>query len=260
MNTKSLLLGSLLSASILAQAAEPPIMDWTFSQQPALGAVITDSTGKVSGELLPAAEGGDKVPQLLKEGVPCGTAWDFGDSDTIFAVTPDAAIQSLGNVTATKGMAFAFWVKKDNADKAATHRRVFGWGPVGIDCSAGNDVLHFITSGFPEGADPAEFEKRGGAVSAANAVGVLDGAWHHLVFSADFTKKESNAVLYVDGAEVQRNSVDFSNIKNFKPGKMFFIGGRFNSGNRWTGSIGRFQAWNRALSTEEVAKLTPVKK
>ena len=255
MNTNRLFFVIFFFAAVFAFAGEPPIMDWRFDAAPALGEEITDATGNVSGQLLPAGSGGDMVPQLLKDGVPCGTAWDCGDSDTIFAVKPDGDIQSLGDISATKGMAFAFWIQKDNKDKSALHRRVFGWESLFVDCSAGSDALGFITGGMPAGVDPAKFEQNRGVWNAVSAERVLDGEWHHVVFSIDFSKTDGNVVVYIDGEEAARNSVDFSKAPDFKPGKSFFIGGRLNGANRWTGAIGRFQAWNRALSADEVAKL-----
>lgn len=241
-----------------AGAAEPPIMDWPFHEEPVLKVDISDRTDQVVGQLWPGEKQG-VTPKLVTEDVPCGTAWDFGDSDCIFAVTSDPNIQLLGDTSQSKGMAFAFWVKKDNADELANYLRVFGLSPL-IDCTASKDALTFMTRGEPVGAKSSLIADTNGMWwSTAAAKGVLDGAWHHVAFSANYASADSNVAVFVDGQEVESVSVDFSKMTEMPPAKFFFIGGRLNAGNRWTGAIGRFQAWNRPLEEGEAAAIYAAK-
>lgn len=215
---------------------------------------MNNHSAQDTGEIWPGPETKGHAPALVSGDVPCGTAWDFGASDCILAVKPENGIELLGDASNTRGMAFAFWVRKDNSDRSADYQRVFGWAPA-VDCHAVQGNLAFSTPGIPVGTSPPLNSVVNLFYNAGQANEVLDGAWHHVVFSADFSSSGLNVAVFIDGQESSVGSVNFAAVRDFSPGKFFIIGGPLNAGNRWTGEIGRFQAWNRPLEAAEVATL-----
>lgn len=123
-------------------------------------------------------------------------------------------------------MALAFWINFDNAEKIANHFRALGWSPF-LDCMAMNDRLDFIV---PD--QQTTDENRHSMVKAVSANGVLDGNWHHVVLSIDFSSDDSNFVIYVDGLETQVSSATFNRSAWEARPKFFTIA------NKWPGSFG----------------------
>lgn len=228
--------------SSIVLALDTPIMEWRFDEEPVLKAKITDHIGETHGQLLPG-KNPNGLPKLITQDVPCVTAWDFSESDCVFVVTSETAMEQLGNPADSKGMALAFWINFDNAEKTANHLRALGWSPF-LDCVAMDDGLDFLVPG-----ESSKDENRRPMVKTGSANGVLDGNWHHVVLSIDFSSGDSNLAISVDGLETQVSSVTFNPATWETRPKFFTIA------NRWPGSFGRFQAWNRPLSSAEVARM-----
>jgi|GEM_PF-1593672 len=216
------------------------------SAAPAANGAVPDATGRTVGTLI-----GSASPALVAgPNIAAGNAWNFAGSGSFIRVASNPGIQSLGDITATRGLSVGFWINFTWRSNADNYLRVLGLancldvltadssGNGRIDFRFGNDVnIPQFTLASPR---------------------VLDGAWHHLVATLDFTRSTANAKLYLDGALAVTQSQPIQ--ASFSGGTSNFILGARNTSsstanNPLRGRLDQFAVFDRALGAAEITQL-----
>jgi len=82
---------------------------------------------------------------------------------------------------------------------------------------------------------------------------ISDGNWHHIAFVWDGSYRH----LYVDGAEVIKDSRILSALESADGGLHFGAGNALDAGSFWFGLIDDIRIYDYALGAEEIAALSP---
>ena len=122
-------------------------------------------------------------------------------------------------------------------------------------------VNNHIKSSFWIGADPSEGKLVTGLVpppsgrtspSALQSEFIItDGQWRHIGFVWDGSRR----YLYVDGAEVARDTGTLAPPKSSDGGLYIGAGKSLDAGGLWSGLIDDVRIYDQALSAEEIEKL-----
>ena len=216
------------------------------SAPPAANGSVPDTTGRTTGKLL-----GTPSPTLVA-GANAGTgnAWNFAGSGSFIRVASNPVIQSLGDISATRGISVGFWINYNWLSNADNNLRVLGLAnclDVLTTDTHGDGIVHFRVG---NGVNIPQ-------ITLASPR-VLDGTWHHLVATLDFTRASANAKLYLDGALVVTQSQPIQ--ASFTGGTSNFILGARNSSsstanNPLRGRLDQFAVFDRALSAAEITQL-----
>jgi hypothetical protein len=123
---------------------------------------------------------------------------------------------------------------------------IVGWGPV-------VDGQRF---GFRMNAGRLRLEVGGGNIQGDSSIN--DGGWHHVAGTVqeNATASYPEVILYLDGADDTRRTIDLDPVFNLTAGEDVSIGRRPASNDRYfIGQIDEVRIYNRALTQEETAWL-----
>ncbi len=193
----------------------------------------------------PLIEGANRVkaylvgaprPTIVEGPKLLGKAWDFSATDACIVVKASPSTKLLGDVAHSTGFSFTAWV----AGKPASRFHRF---TTLVDAQT-NDSGGFS---FPIG-DPAKTVP----IYLDTPKQMVDGDWHFLTISIDFTTDDRNIAVYLDGKPnlVMSRKVD----QSFIPGD-FNIGARGPNNGGCHFKIAQVAAYHKALSAAEVATL-----
>ncbi len=216
------------------------------SSAPVANGTVPDTTGRTVGTLISSPS-----PALISgPNASSGNAWDFTSSNAFIRIASNPVIQSLGDINATRGLSVGFWINYNWRSNADNNLRVLGL----TNCL---DVLSTDTHG-----DGIIHFRLGNGINIPQITlaspRVLDGTWHHLVATLDFTRSTANAKLYVDGALAVTQSQPIQ--ANFTGGTSNFILGARNTSsssanNPLRGRLDQFAVFTRALDAAEITQL-----
>ncbi len=192
---------------------------------------IPDATRKVIMHLA-----GQPLPQLVDAPRPLGKAWDFGKTDACIVVKACPATRLLGDVNQTTGFSFTAWV-------CGKYPGRFHRFTTLMDAETSDRAFK-----FPIG-DPSKMVP----VVLDAPEQMVDGDWHFLAISVDFTASEKNITVYLDGKlrAVVSRKIDQSFVNNGD----FCIGARGPGNGGCRMKIGQVSAYYKALSADEVGSL-----
>jgi hypothetical protein len=223
---------------VTAPWSDPTALIYDFEAAPADGNAVADTTGRTTGKLEKSP-----VPALTAgPGKAQGKAWDFGGTEAFVRVASNPVLRSLGDVESTAGLTVAFWV---NGARQGSHRRLMGLG----------GTLE-ITSGAKGGTAPVLIFGNGANIprlQLGTPAETLNGNWHHVVATIDFTASHDNVRLYVDGALKTKREQQFN--AGFASKGDLMIGARDNGGSPMQVKLDQVAFFTRALSAEEIATL-----
>jgi hypothetical protein len=153
-----------------------------------------------------------------------------------YASLPSGIVSGLTNFTISS------WVK---VNALSDWTRIFDFG-------TGTNAYMFLTNNVPgAGLRFAITASGNGSEQRINAAALPTGVWKHVAV----TWSGNTAILYVDGAEVARNSAMTLNPSSLGTTTLNYIGKSQWSDPYLNGTIDDFRIYNRALSATEVASL-----
>jgi len=188
------------------------VLHQSFDGQYISGTTALDSSGQGNNGLISGA-----TPAIGKN----GQALLFDGTDDKFETESD--------VTFSTGVSFSFWMKGSPGAYGTTV------GGTYVFCVAGNigNKITCVADGDSSG-------------SATSSLDVLDGNWHHIVFTST-----SNAqTIYVDGS----NDGSATETLSTDP-RHIGVGNRPSSEVYYAGLIDEVRVYNRALSAQEIGDL-----
>lgn len=204
----------------------------------------TDVTELTTGSITNTING---MPEMTTPPNSTSTsAWDFSNTDSYITVTPNTVIESLGDINTTEGLSIAFWIKLvyNNANHAFL--RIAGLEDV-------FDVLVSQSSGIGK----VEFRVGPDAypIATLGIDNVLDGNWHHIAMTLDYSENIYNYNLFVDGQSSSVQSFPVAASFTAPAGKTLKIGARHNGGHAFPGQLDDFIIFEEALTEDEVIQL-----
>jgi len=246
--------------------AKPPLGDYPKDANPPGGPL----------KFFAAYDGGSVDSIRANYGVDNGVSFVDGVNGKALDGTANGYVvyPSANDFKKATSFSLSFWIKKDGPN-AAGKGTAFAFGlATTTDIWTRQDMfLEFEDAGNPSSADLAAakfylkdqwFEFTG----AKRLPKVLDGQWHHLVFSFDQTT--SILTPYLDGKAVAGLPAGFGKFNNnggivdFSPIAGLVVGGAGHyaigktpddwMGN-FNGQIDQFRMYGEALSADDVAKL-----
>ena len=246
--------------------SQPPLGDYPQDANPPGGPL----------KFFAAYDGGSVDSIRANYGVDNDVAFADGVSGKALDASSNGYVvyPSANDFSKVTSFTLSFWVKK-NGPNAAGKGTAFAFGlATTTDIWTRQDMfLEFEDAGNPSTADSAAakfylkdqwFEFTG----AKRLHKVLDGQWHHLVFSFDQTT--STLTPYLDGAAVAGLPAGFGKFNNnsgkvdFSPIAGLVVGapGHFAIGKtpddwmgNFNGDIDQFRLYGEALSAADVAQL-----
>jgi autotransporter-associated beta strand protein len=247
----------------------PTALFYPLNAQPVSGTGrVPDALGKTAGTIAYPSGSNAILPVLLtnQTGLPGGNAWSFTNTAAFVSVPPTAsnAINRLGDITNTTGLSVSFWVNFFFPGRLADviNKRFCGVGFGNtIDVNTlnsggpGQGILAFY---FGNNVNiPQVALQTGNAPNPNNSamIGALNGSWHHLVATLDFTSTSNNARLYMDGTLVDSASQVIPSSFNDVSATPVIIAGRGNSSLGQRGSMAMFGLYTKALVPGEVQQL-----
>ena len=247
----------------------PTALFYPMNSQPVAGTgQVPDASGKTAGTVSYPSGSNAVLPVLLtnQTGLPGGNAWSFTNTAAFVSVPPTSsnAINSLGDITNTTGFSVSFWVNYFYPGRLADviNKRFCGVGYGNtLDVNtlnmggSGQGVLGFY---FGNNVNiPQIALQTGNAPNPNNSamVGALDGSWHHLVATVDFTRTSNNALLYMDGVQVDSASQVIPSSFNDTSANPVIIAGRGSSSLGQRGSMAMFGLYTKALLPGEIQQL-----
>jgi hypothetical protein len=146
----------------------------------------------------------------------------------------------------TSSFAFGGWFKS-TADE--DNRPVAGFD------SGSSDRYNLVIDNSGAESLGCNVRLTGGLISATLTTTVVTNSWYHLYCSYDDSLKV--VTLYANGAKVATSSTGSGSLTDGGTGLQKFAIGRSNGSSYtyWTGIIDEVRLYNRALSSEEIAKL-----
>lgn len=89
-----------------------------------------------------------------------------------------------------------------------------------------------------------------------NGTGILDGAWHHIAFTAPASGQVQDTKCYVDGSPVTVNS-SAGGTNNYNTGTNInvLVGKAITGANYFNGNIDEVSIWNAVLTATEIAEV-----
>ncbi|MBZ0167051.1 MAG: hypothetical protein K8I00_09615, partial [Candidatus Omnitrophica bacterium] len=152
---------------------------------------------------------------------------------------PNTVISGLGDFTA------AYWMKTTKTSSSAVIS--------GANSGSNNEYLIFA-------ADTSLSLYAGGNIGTWTTSSTADGAWHHIVLFRDDTNNQAH--LYIDGVADNENpkGITLSTV-TIDPGGLLIgqeqdsVGGGFDSGQIFAGTIDEVRFYNRALTAAEITRL-----
>lgn len=270
-------LGSLtteeVAVVVVRPFSNPTSLFYPLSNAPVSGTnAVTDFSERTAGTLItPVTNGGTvsrimatNLPALLtNEPIPSGRAWDFGQTPSYVTVSQSATnpIPLIGDIDRTDGVSLAFWVNFDfyNAPvDTRDNRRILSVGNgTTIDVRTGHTAgMHkgIISAYFGNNVNiPQFFVSTPAASTSDNAV---NGKWHHVAVTVDYTQALNNVRLYVDGTNVATQTEPVSASFNTTNQPVMF-GGRNNNTlpTQLQGKLAMLGLFTRALTPGEIGQL-----
>jgi hypothetical protein len=255
-----------LEPRVLLTTALPlagPILDLRFNQAPAYGEQsVADSSGNTNGSFYATDNGHTDITNnggptvVAGPNANTGSAWSFARTPTTTPAEVDipnqGLIPNMGNITSTTGLTMGFWVNNlfQASDAGVT---LINSGSVDVSAVAATSGSNTVGQ-IKIGLGGSQFTTQ---TSLPN--GVLDGNWHYIVISADFTHSTSNVHLYVDGALDPTNGTSSHTFSNFSDtytsGNDLWIFSDRNQANHWIGAADNISIYTRAISAAEVSEL-----
>ena len=261
--------GSIITPSVSVLVASPytnpTVLYYPLNSNPVSGANnVPDASGKTAGTIV-----GTNLPVLLTNqlGIPGGRAWSFTNTSACIQVPASSSnfITQIGNISNSAGITISFWVNYFFPSTAVANRRFFGIGNGNtVDCQIGGG------KGLSPGVGPLQINFGNGnnitqialatagyGASTTNDT-VLDGNWHHVVATLDFTTSSNNALLYRDGVLMSNASVSeavtvpFNDASTNDP---VYIAARGNGSMPAQGKMAMFGIFSRALTPGEIQSL-----
>jgi hypothetical protein len=242
----------------------PTVLFYPMNATPVAGTgMVPDATGKTTGTIV----GSTTNPLLLtnQAGLPGGNAWDFTSTAAGISVpcTSSNAISSLGDITNTPGISVSLWLNYFYPGRFAdvVNKRFYGIGYGKVsDCnvnnagSAGRGTLTFY---FGDGINIPQVSlvSNYSSPNATNYIPPMDGLWHHLVATLDFSKSTNNANLYLDGQLVDTASQTIPFSFNDTSSNPVYIAARGNGSTGERGKMAMFGVYSRALGSNEIQQL-----
>jgi len=230
---------SLAGTSYGCVPGSAELLHYCMDESPQTGSV-TDSTGNTQATL-----SDDMVPVMSTNNKAEGSgAWNFALTGRHIAVASNAQTDGIGDTATTDGLRLSFWVKLDYVKSRDTNMRIAGLSQT-FDASIGyvNGDVGVVDFTFGNGNNLPKTTLRSLLPSGGS---VLDGQWHHLVCSIDYTSSEDNFVLYADGAQVATASQAVAGPFN-SVGQQLRIGARLNGGNPFPGMLDSFKVYDSYL-------------
>lgn len=163
----------------------------------------------------------------------------MGDNDTDFLSVPSAVLDGLVDFTV------AAWVRLDVLRNE--NRQLIS----GANAQEDNALLLW----YREQTDEWLVGINSGDSAFAVDSTIEDMDWHHVAL----VRSGTSAVLYLDGAQLGDPVVVPGDALDVDPGGLIFgqdqdeVGGGFDAGESWAGSLDNLRIYNRALSQAEVA-------
>ena len=253
--------------------SNPAALYYPLSNAPASGSgAVMDLYGRTSGTLITPVTNGSTVsrinatnlPSLLtNESLPSGRAWDFTQTPSYINVPPSASnpIGLIGDVNRTDGLSLAFWINFDFHNSPVStrdNRRILSVGNgTTIDVRTGHTAgLHkgIISAYFGNNANIPEFFVSTPASSTSN--NAINGRWHHIAVTIDYTQALNNVRLFVDGTNVATQTEPITSSFN-STNQPVFLGGRDNNKlpTQLFGKLAMMGLFTRALTPGEIGQL-----
>ncbi|MGB0930975.1 MAG: PKD domain-containing protein, partial [Chitinophagales bacterium] len=179
-NINHLLVFLLITYTTLLQAQTRTTLFYPMNQTPVSGAnLIEDAMSNTTGTIQNTTLG---LPTSTGTAATYSTnAWDFSSTDAYIEVSSNTVTDSLGDITKTNGITIGMWINHSYNNEA--FRRISG--------KEGTfDVLISQSSGI----GIVDFRFAGETFSLKNLTSnnVLDGNWHHIAATLDFTTSTDN--------------------------------------------------------------------
>ncbi len=178
-------------------------------------------------------------PVVVPGPKPLGSGWDFAQTNATISVKSCPALKTLGDVTRTTGFSIAVWL---NGKPVGRNLRLMGCGGI-VDVNSNGNGFDF---GIGDSGKMVP-------IVLTTPDKMMDGEWHHVVVSLDFTTATDNAAMYVDG---KRTSVVSRLIdKSFAPDSDFILAGRSNSSGQPHIKIAQVAVFSKGLVPDEINAL-----
>jgi len=217
---------------------------YPMEQTPERGTTISDATTNTSGLI------NNKHPQVPASVTgKVHNAFNFYNSNAYVEVAESTHTAALGNTNTTNGLSLSLWVnykyEKLLFDRLAGLRSAFdilvvhenGVGEIEFrfDSDGSSEIKHFIKTSATDN--------------------VLDGEWHHIAVTFDFTSTTDNLKVYVDGALSSMKAATVTESFAAPAGSTLKIGTRHDTGRQFAGAIDEFLAFEEALSANEINQI-----
>ncbi|MFK7904077.1 MAG: LamG-like jellyroll fold domain-containing protein, partial [Chitinophagales bacterium] len=232
----------LITYTTLLQAQTRTTLFYPMNQTPVSGAnLIEDAMPNTTGTIQNTTLG---LPASIGAAATYSTnAWDFSSTDTYIEVSSNTVTDSLGDITKTNGITIGMWINHNYVNEA--FRRISG--------KEGTfDVLISQSSGI----GIVDFRFAGETFSLKNLTSdnVLDGNWHHIAATLDFTTSTDNFKVYIDGSLSTMKSQAVSSSFH-ATNESIKIGARHSGSHPFPGKIDEYILFNQTLSPTEITQL-----